>query len=118
MSNLDDYEKLLVDLIENFSEKKIPEEHIDSVIMQSAHFFRAIAIFASREDRYRNGWQARGWKGNMADISRKADRMKSMFWKGDYDPSSGGDVLDDAYDLLNYVAFFLRNAGAGNKFGP
>lgn len=79
-------------------------------------FLGALKVYVDREPKYRGGWRQRGWKGNVADVLRKVERVRSMFWDQDYEPLKG-DNADDIIDLMNYCAFFMRNADEGNRTG-
>jgi hypothetical protein len=72
---------------------------------------RSMKIFLERSRRYKDGWRSRGWKGNVCDILRKAERVRSMFWEDNYRFTHGiteADV-DDLLDLPNYCAFAIHN---------
>jgi hypothetical protein len=75
----------------------------------------ALLIHDSRKI-YGRVWQRYGWLSNLLSIARKADRLMQVFWFGsgslDHKPSA-----DDAYDLINYAVFFIRNVEADNARG-
>lgn len=75
----------------------------------------ALLIHNSRKI-YGTAWQRYGWLSNLLSIARKADRLMQVFWFGpgnlDHKPST-----DDAYDLINYAVFFIRNVEADNARG-
>jgi hypothetical protein len=75
----------------------------------------ALLIHNSRKI-YGTVWQRYGWLSNLLSIARKADRLMQTFWFGpgslDHKPST-----DDAYDLINYAVFFIRNVEADNARG-
>lgn len=78
-------------------------------------FIEALQIFDSRKV-YGDVWRRYGALSNLLSIARKVDRLMQIFWfgKGEIDHK---DSLDDAYDLLNYTAFFIRNATDNNIKG-
>jgi hypothetical protein len=78
-------------------------------------FLNALRIHEDRDRRYGDGWKRRGWLGNVADIIRKGERVRSMFWDStEYDIV---DDPDDLFDLINYAAFAIRNSWRGNRTG-
>lgn len=94
----------------------VSDEMHGTVAEQADKFMEALVIFVQREEKYQDGWRARGWLGNTCDILRKTTRIRSMFWDGDHDPEEVGNS-DDVVDLMNYCVFFLRNVDEGNRTG-
>lgn len=74
-------------------------------------FTHALNIYEDRENKYGQAWRSRGWRGNVADILRKASRVKNVFWTG-----KGSDDLDDLYDLMVYCAFAIINLQDGREW--
>lgn len=87
----------------------------DDNVNQLLVFAEALDTYEHRTPKYGQNWKRYGWLSNLSDILRKSDRLWSMYWTGKMNPMEGG--LDDAIDLLNYIAFFIRNAQDGNERG-
>lgn len=77
------------------------------LIRQLDIFMQALRIHETRSV-YGQSWRRYGALSNLLSVARKADRLMQVFWFG-----RGGlehkDAVDDAYDLINYTAFFIRN---------
>jgi hypothetical protein len=96
-------------------------------IQQLAIFLEALKLYNDRTVAYGQIWQQYGAMSNLLNVARKTDRLLNIWWTGDeeeLDPDTGKpkpllhkDNLDDAIDLLNYTAFFIRNARAANIHG-
>lgn len=92
---------------------------------QMAVFLDAMTIFQERNARYGDLWKEYGWRGNLLHVQSKAARVRRVWWDGHriQVPDLGTAVdhlqsdLDDAYDLLNYTVFFIRNVEDGNELG-
>lgn len=85
----------------------------DSSIEQMMVFLEAMCIFQERNANYRDAWKEQGWRGNLMDLRRKVMRLWNQWWH----PRGTRGYLDNAVDLLNFTAFFLRNARAENEEG-
>ena len=89
-----------------------------SNLEQLGIFLSALEIMDEREKRYKELWKKDGWKGNLFHVKSKFMRMWQQFWIDEgRSEVEGKSELDDAYDLLNYVAFFLRNYNENNEKG-
>ncbi len=75
-------------------------------------FWEAMNIFEQRNNLYEDGWRTYGWRDSIHHMRSKLGRLLKMF--GDDMPEKN---LDDAHDLLNYTAFFVRNVRSGNESG-
>lgn len=86
---------------------------------------KAFMIYSAREEKYHGGWRSLGWLGNVSDLLRKAARARAMFWIGSHVPMeitqdmmpNDDDPAQDLFDAINYAAFTVRNANAGNRTG-
>jgi hypothetical protein len=81
---------------------------------QFSIFMIALEIHSERNARYRDVWRVTGWRGALYDLYKKATRLFRQYWRGTATP--GADV-DDAYDLINFAAFFLRGRDEENEWG-
>lgn len=106
-----------MEILNRFPQLQEAEEwEIDSVIEQHEIFNQALAKFVQRNHIYRDLWQKSGWLAHLVEVKRKIQRMIHVFmdtdaWKEMEDP------LDDAYDSLNYHAFFVRKFKEGDRSG-
>lgn len=75
----------------------------------------ALLIHETRKS-YGDIWRKYGALSNLLSVARKADRLMQIFWHGTGELAHKSSV-DDAYDLINYAAFFIRNIADGNMKG-
>lgn len=81
-------------------------------------FLKAVQIYGSRTGSYGQVWRQYGALSNLVSVARKVDRLMHSWWHAVSGiPALHKDNLDDAFDLLNYAAFFIRNATSGNITG-
>jgi hypothetical protein len=95
-----------------------PEER-EALHEQQMVFNKAYAIMAERTGAYSLTWQQYGALANLLNSARKIDRLMSIWWRGDDDevPVLDKSLLDDAYDAINYIGFFIQEAEKGNLTG-
>lgn len=62
-----------------------------------------IEKYAQRDANYQGLWKEQGWEDQLFHIQHKAQRLRVF-------PNE-----DDAQDLINYTAFFIRNYRAGRR---
>jgi hypothetical protein len=92
---------------------------MDSIEEQADVFGRCTEIFRERNDRYHDTWKQYGALANLARSAQKVDRLMAVWWHetdttlAPLDPA----MLDDAYDAINHLAFFIRCARIGNLTG-
>lgn len=82
-----------------------------------AHFsvlLDAMKIHHERNLRYKDQWKESGWMGALYDMRKKAARLFRQYF-GEQ-PTEGANE-DDAWDLINFAAFFIRGRSAKNKWG-
>ena len=76
----------------------------------------AFEKFVERNARYQDVWRESGWKGSLFDMRKKLTRIWRVFWRGE--PTAQIDLeCDDAYDLINFTVFFIRNVKDDNQWG-
>lgn len=88
-------------------------------------FMECVAIYAERSRAYGQVWKQYGALSNLLSVARKTDRLMAVWWTEEEEAYKDGaavprlhkDNLDDAFDLINYAAFFIRNARAANFTG-
>ena len=83
---------------------------------QMAVFLDCMNLFQERNSKYGDMWKEYVWRGNMLNVQSKAARVRKVWWDSK-DPYGNNMDCDDAYDLINYAAFFIRNVGADNELG-
>jgi hypothetical protein len=98
--------------VDFLSEEMIPIT--DSTIEQLKIFIDCLRLHAERDKLYGAAWKKHGALANLLRMSTKLERLLNMFWiaNGRNDLPVSAD-LDDAFDLINYTAFFLRQAKKG-----
>lgn len=89
------------------------EDHINN-LQQLRVFAEALKIYAERNKRYKDSWKDFGWRGMLHDIYKKTHRLWKAWWSGD--EQDRGDY-DDAIDLMNFSAFFIRAVKSNNEKG-
>jgi hypothetical protein len=90
-----------------------PED--DAHVEQFRVLMEAFDVFMERNARYRDVWKGSGYRGSLFDLRKKITRMWSVFWQGH--PDEKAKECDDALDVINYAAFFVRNVRDGNEYG-
>lgn len=88
----------------------------DTTLDQISIFRRALEIFESKNNAdggYEDLWKQYGWADNLLHMRSKLSRIERRF----RDQGATHVDLDDAYDLLNYVVFFIRNVLEENPNG-
>lgn len=92
-------------------------------IEQMTIFIEAMLLYTERNARYSDVWRATGWRGAVYDIYKKARRLFQQFWDPETQAPTGernvihGKVTDDAFDLINFAAFFIRGVDEQNEWG-
>ncbi len=82
-----------------------------TIVQQACVLFEALRIFQERNARYQDAWKRTGWRGNLVDLRKKIERLWAEFWYGNQENP------DDAFDIINFTAFFIRNHIEGNEEG-
>ena len=92
----------------------------DETVEQVAVFLTALKLFDQRNKTYRNIWETYGALSNLLRSATKVDRAMEIWWhdsSGNGNPLLHKDNLDDAFDALNYLVFFIRCVRSGNITG-
>lgn len=91
----------------------------EDIVAQTKVFLEALTIMDNRSAAYGEVWRQYGARSNILSVARKVDRIMHAWWFNTDDGAAmlSKGVLDDALDLMNYCAFFLRNAKALNVEG-
>jgi hypothetical protein len=83
-------------------------------------FIDAERIYEERSLMYGEVWKQYGALNNLVRAATKIDRLMAVWYhEGGTDSvvALHKDSLDDAYDALNYINFFIRCAKEGNITG-
>ena len=86
-----------------------------SELEQMVVFLECFELFREKNKTYQDLWRVDGWIGIVHHIRHKSLRIWRLFGRHQDDEAIPKD--DDAYDLINYLVFFLRLLRAGNKYG-
>lgn len=91
----------------------------DTNVRQMLEYMRAMEIFVERNEIRKDLWSKAGWEDSLGHMRHKYLRLKDRFLGSQVLPydESQEETLDDAYDLINYVTFFIRNVKADNREG-
>lgn len=99
------------------------EERITLIKELAAHaevLMKAHNLYEERTQSYGQVWRQYGGLSNLLNAARKIDRLMEVWWHGWNNgeaPVIHKEALDDAYDALNYLTFFIRSVGEGNITG-
>ena len=94
-------------------------EEEEALRLQYICFVKAHRIMRHRTVAYGLTWQQYGALANLLNAARKIDRLMSIWWRGEDDEVAMLDksLLDDAFDAINYLGFFIQCAEEGNLLG-
>jgi hypothetical protein len=85
----------------------------DQAIEQFRVLVRCMELYEERDQKYGSAWKRLGALNNLTRMSTKIERLLAMYWHKRpprmVNPDASWD-LDDAFDLINYSAFFIRQA--------
>lgn len=90
---------------------------------QLAIFVQALGVYAQRNAHYKDNFVRMGWRGQLIRVRERAERLWDAFWDAPALLETGADsikrdeLLDDAYDLINFAAFLIRLVRSGNRDG-
>ena len=93
-----------------------PPEHAQAAAVHAGIAEEAVALMVHRTGSYGLVWQQYGALNNLVRAATKVDRLMEYWWHGD-GSLEHKEALDDALDAMNYLAFFIANARAGNITG-
>ncbi len=87
----------------------------DDMVAQLREFVGALKIYQRREKVHQGNWKRFGWKDSIHHMKSKFSRLNQhrLMASVHGEEAFTGD-LDDAYDLMNYTVFFVRNVVGGN----
>lgn len=94
-------------------------------IEQAMVLIEALKVYSKRNTKYRDNWRRMGWRGLLIRIRERSDRLWDTFWMGVAWKEAGPmdepeDRLidaDDALDLINFAAFFVRQTRNASEEG-
>lgn len=103
MKDMDDIEEALRALSITVNDESVFQMHVMA---------QALRTHESRSGSYKTAWKRLGALNNLARMSTKCERLLERHWYGN--PPKDLDIdLDDAFDLINYCVFFIRQAELG-----
>jgi hypothetical protein len=86
----------------------------DAVKAQFEVMYDALLIYEQRNENYKDNWRRMGWRGVLVRIRERAERLWDVYWWDGEDVTDLEDRMypprnvDDAIDLINFAAFFVR----------
>jgi hypothetical protein len=80
-------------------------------------FINAMQIYNNRTVKYGDAWKQYGALSQLVRSANKVDRLMAVWWFGQSGVALGKEALDDAYDALNHLVFFIRASTEGNLVG-
>jgi hypothetical protein len=89
-------------------------EHTSTDVKQLVELERCFEIYQERSAKYGEVWKQYGAINNLVRAATKVDRLMEQWW---FDPPPHDYDLDDAYDAINYLIFFIRNVKEINFTG-
>lgn len=84
----------------------------EEMLQQFGVVMGSISVFDQKDRIYGSAWKRLGALNNLTRMATKVERLLEQFWHNSSDVPAVPD-LDDAYDLINYSAFFIRQASSG-----
>lgn len=96
----------------------LPVEQAQAAFLHAQTLDEASRVMLNRTLSYGTVWERQGALKNLLKAETKMGRLMAAWFanEGEY-PALHKDALDDALDLINYVAFFIQCARAGNITG-
>ena len=107
-------ERFLERYVTNGAETTDEIQNVENADEILSVFILALQKFNERNAVRGGLWKRSGWRMNLTFVKSKATRLWSMFGEGKGEPDLS---LDDAVDLLNYVAFFIITYDRGDEHG-
>ena len=109
----------------------MPPEHAQAAFLHAQTLDEAATLMLRRTLSYGLVWQRQGALKNLLKAETKMGRLMEMWWHGQDSvelvgddgktvsriPALHKDSLDDAWDCINYLVFFIQCARAGNIDG-
>jgi hypothetical protein len=103
-------------------------EHAQAAVKHAQTLDEAASVMLHRTTAYGLVWRRFGALSNLLNSARKVERLMEAWWhhQDDYEvvgddgiprPLLHKDALDDAFDAINYLAFFIQCARQGNITG-
>lgn len=83
----------------------IDPEGDPAIEAQLTVMLQALSIYDDKNKDYKDNWVRMGWRGLLIRIRERSDRLWDKWW--DREQAETRDE-DDALDLINFAAFFVR----------
>jgi hypothetical protein len=74
------------------------------------HLIHCWVIYTQRSKKYGSAWRRFGALNNLVRAAAKCERLLEQLWHKQFDETKDQDI-DDAYDAINYLVFFIHQAG-------
>jgi hypothetical protein len=91
----------------------------DAEACQAVVFLEALKVYAERK--YNDNWVRFGWRGCLFRLRERVERLWDNLWDATPPPTDFtkwcGENLDDAIDMINFAAFFVRAVRENNRDG-
>lgn len=96
----------------------LPPEQAQAAVEHAQTLDEAARLMLHRTSSYGLVWQRFGAMSNLLNAARKVGRLMEAWYEGTtVEPVLHKDGLDDAWDAINYLAFFIQCARKGNLTG-
>jgi hypothetical protein len=92
-------------------------EHAQAAVKHAQTLDEAASVMLHRTASYGLVWRRFGALSNLLNAARKVERLMEAWWHGNGEPALHKDALDDAFDAINYLSFFVQCAREGNITG-
>lgn len=96
-----------------------PGPQAEAAKAQLMIFGDAMNVYIARNERYKDNWKKMGWRGQLVRMKERVERLWDDFWGKEPIPDGVDELMnvDDAIDLINFAAFFIRAANDNNRDG-
>jgi hypothetical protein len=96
----------------------LPPEQAQAAVEHAQTLDEAASVMLHRTSSYGLVWRRFGAISNLLNAGRKVGRLMEAWYEGTtVAPVLHKDGLDDAFDAINYLGFFIQNARHGNMTG-
>lgn len=95
----------------------VPDYLGESVLEQAQIFCEAMNIYADRNEKYRDNWKRKGWRGALFGARLALERAWDLLWGPKPVPEHAAFDVDDLLDTMNYAAQAVRLIRAGDRDG-
>lgn len=108
--------RLVIEMGDDDADEMTPDE-IATLKEVGEQFIKAFALVEAKNEVYQDAWRRQGWRGNLARILSKSDRLRAMLWRSERLDGNGEPAEETAKDLMTLACFFLINFKKENEWG-